>query len=104
MNWDEMTSWERNMLVHKHVMGNPGGGIPDYTTDMGVAWQVVRMLNNPDSPAFPDYQDYARFIDALTEIVGSDLFFDLFYCDKDGDHLNPNVICRAALQAHGVEV
>jgi hypothetical protein len=64
------------------------------------AWQVVRMMNNPT----PDYQHYARFIDALEEIVGSTLFFDLFYCDKDGDHLTPERICIAALKAVGVEI
>lgn len=75
-----------------------------YTQSMDDAWLVVRRVNNPDSPAFPDYQDYARFIDALEEIVGSDCFFDLFYCDKDGDHLTPERLCKAALIAVGVNL
>ncbi len=78
--------------------------IPRYTQSMDAAWLVVRMMNNSDSPTFHSYQGYANFIDALEKIVGSNLFFDLFYCDKDGDHLTPERICKAALQAKGVEI
>ena len=78
--------------------------IPPYTQSMDVAWLVVRMMNNSDSPPFHSYQGYADFIDALEKIVGSNMFFDLFYCDKDGDHLTPERICKAALQAVGVDV
>jgi hypothetical protein len=68
--------------------------------DMNDVWHVVRKMNEPT----PGYDVYARFIDALEKIVGSNLFFDLFYCDKDGDHLTPECICKAALQALGVDV
>jgi hypothetical protein len=71
----------------------------DPLRDMNDAWVVVRRMNNSDNPDRPDYSTYARFIDALEEIVGSNLFFDLFYCDKDGDHLTPERICKAALSA-----
>ncbi len=77
---------------------------PHYTQSMDAAWLVVRMMNNSDSPTFHSYQGYADFIDALEKIVGSNMFFDLFYCDKDGDHLTPERICKAALQAVGVEI
>src|SRR5947209_2334851 len=60
---------------------------PRYSESMDAAWLVVRGMNTPDSSAFPNYQTYSRFIDQLEKIVGSDLFFDLFYCDQDGDHL-----------------
>ncbi len=65
--------------------------------DMNDAWHVIRRMNNPT----PDYDVYARFIDVLEKIVGSNMFFDLFYCDKDGDHLTPERICKAALEAVG---
>lgn len=60
------------------------------------AWQVVRAINKPVDGS---HERYARFIDALEKAVGSNMFFDLFYCDKDGDHLKPTRICDAALWA-----
>ncbi len=121
MNWEEMTPEQRDVLVAEKVMGHETGEmpsgtlmmwndsglmeeIPRYTQSMDVAWLVVRMMNNSDSPTFHSYQGYADFIDALEKIVGSNLFFDLFYCDKDGDHLTPERICKAALEAVGVDV
>jgi hypothetical protein len=80
------------------------GEIPNYSESLDAAWQLVRRVNNPNNPAFPDYQDYANFIECLEELVGSNLFFDLFYCDAEGDHLNPERICIAALRAVGCEV
>lgn len=62
------------------------------------AWQVVRAINKPVDGS---HERYARFIDALTKAVGSDMFFDLFYCDPESDnqHLTPARICDAALWA-----
>jgi hypothetical protein len=128
INW-KVASRQRDTIIAEKVMGwkqhpsdidetctqweSPQGdwyllsdadGVPHYTTSMDAAWLVVRMMNVPHSPAFPDYRDYANFIDCLQEIVGSDLFFDLFYCDADGDHLTPERLCIAALRALGYTV
>jgi hypothetical protein len=90
--------WEESK---KHKPLSP----PAYTSDMNAAWDVVRMVNNPNNPeVHPNYQTYRQFINHLQEIVGSDLFFDLFYCDHKGDYLTPERICIAALKACGVEV
>ncbi len=71
---------------------------------MSDAWQVVRRINNPyPDHARPGYAEYSRFIDVLEKIIGSNMFYDLFYCDKDGDHLTPERICLAALEAIGVD-
>ena len=99
-----LQSWVLSEVEDYHTFMHFIRKIPPYAQSMDAAWLVVRMLNNPDSPAFPDYQDYARFINALEEIVGSNLFFDLFYCDKDGDHLTPERLCKAALIAVGVKL
>lgn len=78
--------------------------IPHYTTSMDDVWQVVRHMNKPleefEETRFDRYQ---AFIDALQKLVGSDMFFDLFYCDKDCDHLTPERICIAALRAVSVD-
>jgi hypothetical protein len=81
--------------------GKHDAPIPHYSTDMNAAWQIVREMNKPE---FGSYDRYARFIDELEKIVGSELFFDLFYCHPEGDHLNPDRICIAALKACGVEI
>ena len=79
--------------------------IPAYSTSMAAAWLVVRRMNEPDVIAGETRFDaYANFIDALEKLVGSHLFFDLFHCDEDGDHLTPERICLAGLKAVGIEV
>lgn len=77
--------------------------IPGYSASLDAAWLVVRKMNVPVEGKF---DRYARFIDALESIVGSDLFFDLFYCDSasDDQHLTAERICIAALRAVGVQV
>lgn len=152
MKWTEMTSEQKNALIHEKVMdgqqaqcpnkypritfngyqilewrcsrcGQTGRGgavhdkttggyavehttpnVPSYITSMDAAWLVVKRVNRSDNPDYPDYGTYARFIDALQKTVGSDLFFDLFYCDDEGDHLTPERICLAALKACGIEI
>jgi hypothetical protein len=70
-----------------------------YTTSLDAAWQVVKRINIPEGST---YETYARFIKELEKIVGSNMFFDLFYCDLDGDdHLTPERLCIAALRAVG---
>ena len=70
--------------------------------DLNDAWLVVREMN---SPIDGSYDRYAAFIMALEKIIGSNLFFDLFYCDPASDecHLTPERTCQAALQAVGAE-
>jgi hypothetical protein len=63
------------------------------------AWTVVRKMNQPQTGGETSYDYYHNFIERLKEIVGSDMFFDLFYCDKDGDHLTPERLCQAAYLA-----
>jgi len=75
--------------------------IPPYSTSMDTAWEVVRQMNKPINGKF---DRYAAFIDHLEKIVGSNMFFDLFYCDENESHLTPERICIAALRACGYEV
>lgn len=124
INWSELTPRERDCLIAEKVFGHTvwrdspfhgdlmlldnkqglTGEVPHYSTDMNTAWKIVRKMNISNSPDFPDFTNYHRFIEELTKIVGSDMFFDLFYCDQDGDHLSPERICIAALRAVGIEV
>lgn len=80
-----------------------GPDVPHYTTSLDAAWLVVHKMNEPIDGG---YDLYAKFIDELTAIVGSDLFFDLFYCDPESDdrHLTGERICIAALRACGYTV
>jgi len=71
--------------------------VANYSQSLDTAWLVVRQMNE-------DGHQYARFIDALEAIVGSEMFFDLFYCDQHDQHLTADRICVAALRAVGVEV
>lgn len=71
--------------------------VANYSQSLDTAWLVVRQMNE-------DGHQYARFIDALEAIVGSEMFFDLFYCDQHDQHLTAERICIAALRAVGVEV
>lgn len=84
----------------KHILVD----MPNYIGSMDTAMSVVRQMNESDSPDYPDFATYARFIEELEKIVGSNLIFDLFYCDLEGDHLTPERICLAALRARGVTV
>lgn len=125
MKWSELTPEQRDTLIAEKVMGwkqampyevyqrylwerEDAPGItretPPFSRSMDAAWQVVRRMNNPNSPAFPDYQEYANFIAELVKLVGSDMFFDLFYCDHEEDHLTPARLCIAALRAVGMEI
>lgn len=63
------------------------------------AWLLVHKMNQPQENGETSYDYYHQFIERLKEIVGSDMFFDLFYCDKDGDHLTPERLCQAAYLA-----
>ena len=81
----------------------PEVDIPAYSADLDAAMLVVRKMNEPHDGKF---DRYARFIAELEKIVGSDMFFDLFYCDpaSDDQHLTAERLCVAALRAVGVEV
>jgi hypothetical protein len=70
------------------------------------AWVIVKEMNKPIDGPLTRYDRYGAFIDALEKIVGSTMFFDLFYCDPNSDdqHLTPERICLAALIACGIEV
>jgi hypothetical protein len=87
---------------------HPSRIVPDYTQSLDAAWLVVEHLNDPTN--FPDrtsdYAVYAAFCDELEREVGSDLLFDLFFCDPvSGErHLTPERIAIAALRACGVQV
>ena len=98
IHWQETTSGDRDALVAEKVMGVHAA----YTTDMNAAWQIVRRINKPDN--LGKYDQYARFIEEMKKVVGSDMFFDLFYCDQEGCHLDPDRICLSALRAMGFEV
>ena len=75
--------------------------VPCYSTNISAAWEVVREVNKPLDYT---YDRYAAFVNELEKIVGSDMFYDLFYCDVDGDHLTAERLCIAALRAYGIEV
>jgi hypothetical protein len=68
------------------------------------AWMVVRAMNVPTNGK---HDTYARFIEELEKVVGSDMFFDLFYCNPDNpedQHLTGECICIAALRAVGLTI
>jgi hypothetical protein len=121
IKWAELTPGQRNALVAEKVFGRiieramtfgrllmqkedrPGLSeeIPPYTTSMDAAWLAVRKVNESIDGS---YARYATFVDELEQLIGSDMFFDLFFCDKDGDHLTPERICIAALRTCGCKV
>jgi hypothetical protein len=76
--------------------------IPAYSESMDAAMLVVREMNRSEDGTC---ERYDNFVNAFTSIVGSDMFFDLFYCDPDPtqDHLTPARICLAGLRTVGVE-
>jgi len=81
INWREMTSEQKNQLVHEKAMGNePSDKIPDYTTS-GDIWLVINRFNN---------SDLAR--EHLERLVGPD------------NPLTQEKICIAVLRACDVEV
>lgn len=80
-------------------IGDNGVTFLDPLDNMNDAWKIVRKMNEPQISGETSYGYYHNFIERLKEIVGSDMFFDLFYCDKDGDHLTPERICQAAYLA-----
>ena len=128
LGWECFTSWDdykRKYGLHEYGLGagkpfttpTPVAFYEDYVQEwrvfspdherldvfnplhnMSDAWQVVRAINKPVDGS---HERYARFIDALIKAVGSDMFFDLFYCDPESDdqHLTPERICDAALWA-----
>lgn len=119
--WKEMAPRERDALIGEKIFGRqierngvtPGLYIDHifsdtrepvscYSTRLNAAWLVVRRMNIPD--AHGKYDLYAAFIEALEQIVGSDMFYDLFFCNPDDpsdEHLTPERICLAALKAVG---
>jgi starvation-inducible outer membrane lipoprotein len=100
VKWSEMTPRERDALVAVKVMGwevvrgtvvPPGyeswskPEVPSYTTDICAAWEVVEMMKRMD--------EHVRY------------HFDDLTCERYCIwELTPEIICKAALKAMGVDV
>jgi len=111
VKWAELSTEQRNRLVSERVFGYTFAHealrfLPSYTTSLDAAWLVVREMNKPLLDEITGFycERYATFVERLEQIVGSDMFFDLFYCDAESDHLTPERLCLVALRACGVEI
>jgi hypothetical protein len=80
--------------------------VPHYSASMDAAMLIVKRINEPGKPdaSGARYRRYGLFVDALEKIVGSNMFFDLFYYYEGDFHLTADRICLASLEACGVEV
>lgn len=123
MRWDEMTERERNLLVAEHVFGVtpeslsegwpedwptgtdengcPYAKLPDYVGHIACAWNVVEEMR--EAGVYIDVEPRCDRYDAVAGWAGSDdegFWAQAFVTGGTA----PEVICKAALRAKGVEV
>jgi hypothetical protein len=90
MNWQKLTPYQRNVLVHRKVMQQPlatitRGTTPRYSENMHDAWRVVDWMVNLPSIKFMKWWDHSALW-SYSEAAAA------------------QAICIAALRACGMQI